>query len=109
MSNHPNRSSKTVAIRAAQQLVSLPFGSRTSWTVVGPYRSSDPHGPRTEGHADSYAKAVRMRSAWVARLAVSLMDRPEIIDTVDWIIESRGPMPVAALVSAALAEGPFNV
>ena len=108
MTNHPNRSSKTAAIRAAQKHVSAPIGSRTSWTVVGPYRSTEPSGPSTDAHFDSYAKAVNARSTWVAKIAVTLMGKPDLATTVDYIAYSRGQQPVVDLVSAALVEGPMD-
>lgn len=108
MTNHPDRSSKTAAIRAAQKYVSAPTGSRTSWSLYGPYRCTEPTGASTEAHFDSYAKALRARTTWVAQIAVALMGRADLVDSVDYVAYSREPQPVAGLVSAAIAEGPMN-
>lgn len=66
--------SKTAAIREASKYCSI-SGRGTSWTVYGPYRSSQPDGPSTESNADSYTKALLIRSAWRARIALHFMGR----------------------------------
>lgn len=75
--------SKTEAMRIAAKTVSI-HGSRTSWTIIGPYGYSNPKGPYTELHRDSYAKARRCATAWRARIALNLLTKftPEM----DWII-----------------------
>lgn len=64
--------SKTAAIREASKHVSI-SGRGTSWHIYGPYRASEPSGPSTEHHADSYTKAVRIRAAWRAEIALHYM------------------------------------
>lgn len=66
--------SKTAAIREASTHCSI-SGRGTSWTIYGPYSSSNPSGPSTESHADSYPKALKIRAAWRARIALHLMGR----------------------------------
>ena len=75
--------SKAEAMRIAANAVSI-HGSRTSWTIVGPYKNSDPRGPSTELHVDSYAKARRSATAWRARIALNLL--AEFTTEMDWII-----------------------
>lgn len=43
------------------------------WTVIGPYRDSDPTGPYTEISKPTYAAALNLRTAWVASLALRMM------------------------------------
>jgi hypothetical protein len=62
------------AIKAARKHVSI-SGSRASWHVYGPYRSSDPSGPSTEITCDSYTKARTRRTAWRAAIALALMGK----------------------------------
>jgi hypothetical protein len=58
------------AVRRAQGYVSYPYGRGTDWTVIGPYRASDPKGPRTELRRSSYSAALAARTRWVAEIAL---------------------------------------
>lgn len=93
--------SKTAALQLAQECVGKPIGHGSSWEFYAPYYSNKPHGPSTELHADSYAKAVQMRSAKVADIALSLMGVDDQ-SVVDYVVYRDGPMPAAKIVSAAV-------
>lgn len=66
--------SKSAAIREATGYVSI-AGRGTSYHIYGPYDSGNPRGPSTELTADSYSKALRIRTAWRARISLALMGR----------------------------------
>jgi len=95
-----NTTSKTAAIREASGYCAI-AGQRTSWHIYGPYRYSDPHGPSTEMTADSYAKAVAIRTAWRARIALALMGRLTE-DTACKVDEARH-YPTSAMVGSGVA------
>lgn len=64
-----HRISKTAAIAQARRLVSIDG----RYTVIGPYRDSEPRGPCTEIRRATYVQAQDVRAAWAASLAVRLM------------------------------------
>lgn len=68
--------SKTKAIREARSLVSRPhrYGP-TEYVVYGPALLDQPYGPTTTAQRNSYPAAVRMRTAWIAEIALSLMGK----------------------------------
>ena len=63
---------KTAALRLASQHVSV-VGRGTSWTTITPWRFSDPTGPYTETHSDSYVKARIIARTANARIALHFM------------------------------------
>lgn len=73
------------ALRRARRVVSLPTGSRNSWTIYAPYRSANPDGPRTDVRADSYAKLAKMRPAIVACCSLGYLGRHSLnaAETID--------------------------
>ena len=103
MTNHPNRSSKSVAIRQASTYVSI-SGRGTSWTIYAPYRDTEPDGPRTEISCDSFWKAKAQAAAIKAHIALALMARHT--DDADTAIEwahYNGDNDTRSLVDAGLA------
>lgn len=75
--------SQTNAIKTASAYVSDPCGSYTSWQVVGPYYSNQLDGPTTTVSADSYKKALGVRTKWVAYIALRLLGHPDTEYEVD--------------------------
>jgi hypothetical protein len=65
--------SKTAALKKARDLVGMPIGQGTSWSVYGPYDHRKPAGPSTECRADSYFKAIAKRAKWVSQITLCLM------------------------------------
>lgn len=63
---------KTAALLAASQHVSV-VGRGTSWTTITPWRFSDPTGPSTKTHSDSYPKARIIARTANARIALHFM------------------------------------
>ena len=63
---------KTAALRAAGQYVSV-VGRGTSWTTITPWRFTEPTGPSTETHSDSYANARIIARTATARIALHFM------------------------------------
>lgn len=100
--------SKTAAIKEARTFVGSLCGRHTSWSVFGPYLTSNLHGPSTEAHADSYTKARRIRTIWVAQIDVALMGREEMVNTIDYLAQVDGQegLTVESLVAAAIKEDP---
>lgn len=68
--------SKSVAIREARSLVSRPhrYGP-TDYVVYGPYRASEPYGPTTTAQRDSHPAAMRVRTCWIAEIALSMLGK----------------------------------
>lgn len=99
---------KTAAIAIARRHCAI-WGRGTDWTVSGPYYHHRPTGPTTEHQCSSYARAVAIRTAWRARIALSLMlDDADVDYAVRWAIdeamrETHGPRTLAALVNVGLA------
>lgn len=96
---------KTDAIRTARRAVSI-HGARTSWVVIGPYRSNDIRGPSTEWNTSSYEKARAVAASWKAEVALGLMGR--LSDDARYAIERDMDDPhadhsVEALVKIGLA------
>ena len=60
---------KNAAIAAARKMVSI----EGRYTVIGPYRDTDPHGPCTEVTKATYTEARDLRASWAAGLALRLM------------------------------------
>lgn len=92
--------SKTAAIREATGYVSI-AGSGTSYHVYGPYDSGNPRGPSTEVTADSYSKALRIRTAWRARIALALMGRLDADTRYD--VDDAMEYPTSAMVGDGVA------
>lgn len=92
--------SKSAAIREATGYVSI-AGSGTSYHVYGPYDSGNPRGPSTEVTADSYSKALRIRTAWRARIALALMSRLDV-DT-RYAVDDALEYPTSAMVGPGVA------
>lgn len=83
----------TAAIREASRHCTI-AGAGTSWHIYGPYRVADLRGPSTELHADSYTKALRIRTGWRAEIALVLMGRFD--EASCWAVESIMQDPFAA-------------
>ena len=64
---------KTEAIRTARRAVSI-HGARTSWVVIGPYRSNDIRGRPPSG-IPPREKARAVAASWKAEVALGLMGR----------------------------------
>lgn len=97
--------SKTAAIREASRYCSI-YGSGTSWTVTGPYQVSNPNGPYTESHTNSYEKARSIRTKWRAELALHFMDQDSRIANVEldqYDVWRHSDNSVRAIVTRALA------
>lgn len=93
--------SKTEAIKAARQAISMPSGSGTSWRVYMPYYRTVEgiSGPSTELQAPSYHEALARRTQSVATLALCLMGiRSDEADFEAYITDG----PVLQKVNAAL-------
>ena len=100
----------TAAIMEAGTFVNKPSGRGTSWTLYGPYRLNDLHGPSTSVNYDRYQKAVAGRTIWVAQIALSLMGKPELQDTVDYVAHRNAGLSgitVLHLVRESIKEGPM--
>jgi len=93
---------KTAALRAAQDAVSRPIGSGTSWCIYTPYRVGDLRGPTTEVRANSYDKIVRIRANRVATHAIALMGIRFGRVPVDYIENVHGPMSARSYVNQVL-------
>ena len=93
------------AIRLAGRYVSI-SGSKTSWTVYGPWKDDDVHGPSTAINADSYYHARDIAVLKKARIALALMGRltDDMRTAVDWE-HYQGCRNTAKLVAAALTGG----
>ena len=94
--------SKTAAIKEARGYVSI-HGSGTSWSICGPYRTSDPDGPYTEVHTCGYSEAVQIRKIWTVELALWYMGK----DTEDVTYKIRRanedcPCSISKLIDIAL-------
>jgi len=76
---------KTAALRAAAQHVSV-VGRGTSWTTITPWRFTEPKGPSTETHSDSYTKARIIARNSTARIALHFMGlaTPENIESIEY-------------------------
>lgn len=97
--------SKTAALREAARTTSI-YGQGTSWTVTGPYRSSEPDGPATSHSCDSYPKAVAARAGWTSAVALCLMGRPDLLPALEMDEETlwrNGDNSARARVSRVLA------
>lgn len=92
--------SKTAAIREATGYVSI-AGSGTSYHIYGPYRCDNPRGPSTEATADSYSKALRIRTAWRAQIALAMMGR--LNDDIGYDIEDAMEYPLSSMVGPGVA------
>ena len=98
---------KTAAIAIARRHCAI-WGRGSSWTVSGPHRSSEPAGPTTEHQCSSYARAVAIRTAWRARIALALLINDVDADfaarcAIDEAIhDTHGPRTLAALVTVGL-------
>ena len=100
----------TAAIMEAGTFVSKPSRCGTSWALCGPYRLNDLHGPSTSVNCDHYQKAVAWRTIWVAQIALTLMGRPELQATVDYVAHKnagRSGLTVPHLVRESIKEGPM--
>jgi len=100
----------TAAIKEARTFVNQPSGRGTSWTLYGPYRLNDLHGPSTSLNYDNYRKAVEGRTIWVAQIAVALMGKPELQDTVCYVAHKDiglSGITVLHLVRESIKEGPM--
>lgn len=100
---------KTAAIAIARRQCAI-WGRGTDWTVSGPYYFHRPTGPSTEHQCSSYARAVAIRTAWRANIAIYLLIEPDVHAeyAVHWAIdeamqETHGPRTLAALVNIGLA------
>jgi hypothetical protein len=95
--------SKTAAIKSASTSVSI-HGSGTSWTVIGPYHSSEPKGPYTEVQYTSYTKALRAAASWKACVACALMGifTEDTMYLIDRAAHEDGIANVRDLVEIAL-------
>ena len=101
---------KTAAIAIARSRCAI-YGRGTSWTVSGPYYHNQPAGPTAENHCSSYSRAVAIRTAWRASIAISLLIGPdahaeyEARCAIDEAMrETHGPRTLAALINIGLAE-----
>ena len=89
---------KTQAIQKARHAVGIPYGT----TVYGPYRPHQPDGATTSRSYMTYFDAVRGRSYWAAKVALTLMGVDPI--DVDFAIEAdswteKTPRSVEAIVT----------
>ena len=66
---------KTQAIKQARTYVSKPVRVGGNYVVYGPFKSREPHGIRAEYQAESYSTALALRTHWVARVALALMNK----------------------------------
>ena len=93
--------SKSAALREAGSYVSRPVGRRTSWTLYSPFRLDDLHGPSTEHHYSSYARACSARTAQIAEIALALMGYEDTVVEI-WSAEDRGCTTVREIVEYAI-------
>ena len=84
--------SKTAAIRESQGVGGI-SGRGTSWQIYGPYRITEPNGPSTTAHADSYRKARMIATKWRAEVALYLMGCWN--EDVDYAVDNHGQDPWA--------------
>lgn len=91
---------KTAAIREATGHCTI-AGSGTSYRVYGPYRPANPDGPSTEVTADSYSRALRIRTAWRAQIALALMGRLDADTRYD--VDDAMEYPTSAMIGNGVA------
>ena len=96
---------KTTALLAAAQHVSV-VGRGSSWTTITPWRFTDPAGPYTETHSDSYPKARIIARTATARIALHFMGlaTQENIESVEYASYSGFVGTARELLNTALAE-----
>jgi hypothetical protein len=92
--------SKTAAIKAAREHVGqIVRRSSTDFTFVGPYRTAEPAGPRTDINASTYPKAQIKRRQLIAAVALHLMGRDP-----RWVWAQEEPGSLEQIIDEAIRD-----